>query len=80
MEAECSGHRFSAKGGETLDKGWKIYAEDVGETLLPEGLAEGQRISVNMAAVKEGQTSPPKRYTEGSLLAAMETAGAKDMP
>ena len=35
---------------------------------------------VDMAAVKEGQTSPPKRYTEGTLLAAMETAGAKDMP
>ena len=80
VEAECSGHRFSAKGRDTLDKGWKIYAEDVGETLLPEGLREGQRMPVDMAAVKEGQTSPPKHYTEGTLLAAMETAGAKDMP
>ena len=80
VEAECVGHDFSAKGRETLEKGWKAYAEDVGETLLPEGLAEGQRMPVDMAAVKEGQTSPPKRYTEGTLLAAMETAGAKDMP
>ena len=80
VEAECVGHNFSAKGRETLDKGWKIYAEDVGETLLPKGLREGQRMPADMAAVKEGQTSPPTRYTEGTLLAAMETAGAKDMP
>jgi len=76
VEAECVGHNFSAKGRETLGKGWKIYAEDVSETLLPEGLREGQRMPVDMATVKEGQTSPPKRYTEGTLLAAMETAGA----
>ena len=32
------------------------------------------------AGVREGKTSPPKHYTEDSLLAAMETAGAADAP
>ena len=30
--------------------------------------------------MKEGKTTPPKQYTEDTLLAAMETAGAEDMP
>ena len=33
-----------------------------------------------MAAVKEGKTTPPAHFTEGTLLAAMEAAGAADMP
>ena len=46
---------------------------------LPE-LAEGQALPVGGAAVKEGKTSPPKHFSEDTLLAAMEAAGAKDMP
>ena len=46
---------------------------------LPE-LAEGQELPVAGAAVKEGKTTPPKHFTEDTLLSAMETAGAKDMP
>ena len=45
---------------------------------LPE-LAEGQSFSV-MANVSEHFTSPPKAYTEDTLLSAMERAGAEDMP
>ena len=80
LEAECAGHRFSAKGTETLEKGWKAYDAPTGERLLPEGLTEGQRIPVDMAIVITEETSPPQHYTEGTLLAAMETAGAEDMP
>ena len=46
---------------------------------LPE-LTEGQELPVTGAAVKEGKTTPPKHFSEDTLLAAMETAGAKDMP
>ena len=49
-------------------------------SVLPDGLKEGQAITAASVAIKEGKTSPPKHYTEDSLLAAMETAGAKDMP
>ena len=44
---------------------------------LPE-LTEGQKLPVAGAAVKEGKTSPPKHFSEDTLLAAMETAGAKE--
>ncbi len=43
-------------------------------------LADGQILQVSTASVKEGKTNPPKRYTEASLLAAMESAGDQDMP
>ena len=43
---------------------------------LPE-LREGQQLAVT-AAVHAGQTAPPSRYTDASLLRAMETAGAQE--
>ncbi len=46
---------------------------------LPE-LTEGQTLPLSGAAVKEGKTSPPKHFSEDTLLAAMETAGTKNMP
>ena len=46
---------------------------------MPE-LTEGQTIPISAAVVKEGQTAPPKHYTEDTILSSMETAGAKDMP
>ena len=30
--------------------------------------------------MKEGKTTPPKHYTEDTILASMESAGAEDMP
>ena len=45
---------------------------------LPE-LSEGQTLPLSNAAVKEGKTSPPKHFTEDTLLSAMETAGKDDM-
>jgi len=46
---------------------------------LPE-LSKGQTFESVTATVREGKTSPPKRYTEDTLLSAMETAGAEDFP
>lgn len=46
---------------------------------LPE-LSEGQTLPLSSAAVKEGKTSPPKHFTEDTLLSAMETAGKENMP
>ena len=39
------------------------------------GLKKGQTVSVNGYEIKEGKTSPPKRYTSGSMVLAMENAG-----
>ena len=46
---------------------------------LPE-LSEGQTLPLSGATVKEGKTSPPKHFTEDTLLHAMETASVDSMP
>lgn len=80
VTVECGGCILSAKGKTVLSMGWKAYqGGEQSDTSLPE-LAEGQAMPVTKAVVKAGKTSPPKPYTEDTLLAAMEAAGAKDMP
>lgn len=90
---DCQGHSFTAKGKTVLQAGWKeverLYRMGLKES-KPEDdentdaslpvLQEGQIFETVSASVREGKTSPPKHYTEDSLLAAMETAGAGDMP
>lgn len=87
----CAGSEFAAKGKTVLVPGWKEIdqrfrstlkadGEEETETLntLPE-LTEGQSYSV-VSDISEHFTSPPKAYTEDTLLSAMERAGAEDMP
>ena len=70
----------TAKGKTILQTGWKQYSGgETVETPLPEP-TEGSALPVDAASVKEGKTTPPKHYTEDTLLAAMENAGAKDAP
>ena len=90
---ESEGYTFTAKGKTVLHEGWKGIEQafraslkqkqpedgDENTSRLPE-LKEGQRFEKADATIREGKTSPPKHYTEDSLLAAMETAGAEDMP
>ncbi|MEY8232363.1 DNA topoisomerase 3 [Oscillospiraceae bacterium 50-16] len=88
----CAGQEFTAKGKTVLAAGWKDIDrrfraslktdadEDGGDVAeLPE-LAEGQVFEDVAASVTEHYTSPPKPYTEDTLLSAMERAGAEDMP
>ena len=42
---------------------------------LAKTLKKGDVVSVNGFEIKEGKTSPPKRYTSGSMILAMENAG-----
>ena len=77
---ECGGYLFIAKGKEVLSKGWKAYLDrDLSENSLPE-LKENAEIPVKSAAIKEGFTTPPPHFTEDTILHAMETASAKEMP
>ena len=89
VQIECAGQTFTAKGKTVLDEGWKAVervilgnsAEKVEETL--EILTEAQdkeTLPVRDAQLKEGRTTPPKHFTEDTLLAAMESAGADTMP
>lgn len=77
---DCGGNVFAAKGKTILHMGWRAYTEKgKQDSTLPE-LSEGQMLSVSSCAVKEGRTTPPKHFTEDTLLSAMETAGKEDMP
>ena len=77
----CGGHSFTAKGRTILSPGWRVYdLEKREKDNIPPELTEGQSIPITAAAVKEGRTTPPKHYTEDTLLSSMETAGEKDMP
>ena len=77
---ECGGYFFAAKGKTVLDTGWKAYVQqEQADKPLP-AMTEGDAVFVSNVTVKEGKTSAPKHFTEDSILAAMETAGAKEMP
>ena len=77
---DCGGNAFAAKGKTILHMGWRAYTEKgKQDSTLPE-LSEGQSLSVSSCAVKEGRTTPPKHFTEDTLLAAMENASKEDMP
>ncbi len=74
------GETFTAKGKRVLSQGWKAaynrsfqLEEDEDEQAqnLPE-LSQGQKLKVESVALKPGKTSPPARYTEATLLSAME--------
>ena len=88
----CAGQEFTAKGKTVLAAGWKDIdrrfraslktdTDEDGETVteLPT-ITEGQVFEDVAASVTEHFTSPPKPYTEDTLLSAMERAGAEDMP
>ena len=93
VTVECAGVEFSAKGRTVKHPGWRAldaaYCANLKNTpepdketeskALPE-LTEGQSLPLSGTVVKEGKTSPPKHFTEDTLLSAMETAGTEDMP
>lgn len=66
---DCDGKSLTAKGKTVLETGWKF--ENTEDKSLPE-LAEGDVIDISEVAVKDGKTTPPKHFTEDTLLAAME--------
>ena len=76
----CNGTEFTATGRTILDMGWKAYAKQTDkkndEKSLP-AVSEGQTFTVQ-ASKGEHFTSPPKPYTEDTLLSAMERAGNED--
>ena len=77
---KCGGHLFTAKGKEVLSRGWKCYLGcDANKESLPE-LKENAEVPVKSATIKEGFTTPPQHFTEDTLLHAMETASANEMP
>ena len=81
----CEGYEFRAKGKTVVQDGWKAIERRFKESLKSKEKDEPERslpslnekdiLSSVDASVTEHYTSPPKPYTEDSLLSAMETAG-----
>jgi DNA topoisomerase-3 len=69
--------RFLAKGRSRLEAGWQAIDPPQNtkkERLLP-AVEQGEEAPVVDLQLEEGQTRPPRRYNDASLLAAMERAG-----
>ena len=88
---DCGGHIFTAKGKRILSEGWReierIFRSSLKEKpedtdnggVLPD-FTEGQAFEKVETTITEHFTSPPKPYTEDTLLSAMENAGKEDIP
>ncbi|HEX8105229.1 MAG TPA: DNA topoisomerase 3 [Solirubrobacteraceae bacterium] len=88
LETTVAGHVFRTRGKVLLVAGWRgVYGEsaddgdrgasdddDGREQQLPK-LARGETADVREVASAAKETKPPRRYTDASLLGAMETAG-----
>lgn len=89
VAAECDGHVYEASSTEVVESSWlDVYDElktlvkqksDEKEPAtaapIPADVSQGAAYLVEEADVKEGKTTPPKPYTDSTLLAAMEHAG-----
>lgn len=88
VKAECEGTEFSVKGKTVLHKGFTDIEEAFAKTLkekkqkrdedekaIPQGVVSGMVMTAVNSFVTEHFTSPPKPYSEDSLLLAMENAG-----
>ncbi len=87
VETEVAGHVFRTRGKVMLVPGWRgVYGEEADaepregdedegrEQRLPR-LERGEAVDTRDIRSEEKETRPPRRYSEGSLLGAMETAG-----
>jgi DNA topoisomerase-3 len=87
IETRCEGHLFRSRGKVMVEAGWRaVYGEEADETRgpgkddeereqqLPQ-LVEGESVTCAQAESLAKRTKPPARYSEGTLLRAMETAG-----
>ena len=87
LEIDVSSERFFVSARELLEEGYlkvkntfssKDEKDRDGDEALAKGLAslkKGDMLDVKGYSVKEGETTPPKRYTSGSMILAMENAG-----
>lgn len=84
VEGNAAGYSFAAKGRSVKDPGWKaVYeegfqedeedteAQEMKDQSLPD-FHKGQRIQIEKIQLTSGKTKPPARFTEATLLAAME--------
>lgn len=80
IEGKAQGERLIAQGKVIISKGWrKLYdkvdednsEEDIKEQVLPK-VNKGDKFKIESVSLNKGQTKPPARFNEGTLLSAME--------
>jgi DNA topoisomerase III len=86
VETTVTDHAFRTSGRRLVEAGWKsVYGEEArapdareddsgGDQQLPK-LEQGESVETRSVESLRKETQPPRRFTEASLLAAMETAG-----
>lgn len=80
----CQGQNFTAKYRNVLQPGYMVKPvpfvepEKNKDVPFPKKMEQGMVLPVVRAEKKQSFTSPPKVYTEDTLLSAMETAGNKE--
>jgi len=77
VEAEIGSETFHAKGKVVKKQGWKViydrhFEEDADDGQTLPSLKKGDQLSSLKLVLKQGETKPPERFTEGTLLKAME--------
>jgi DNA topoisomerase-3 len=87
VETRCEDHLFRSRGKVMIEAGWRaVYGEEADDTRGPSKedeereqklpqLAQGEGVTCAEAESLAKRTKPPARYSEGTLLRAMETAG-----
>lgn len=91
VEAWCGNHVFQAKGSTIVEAGYKkiedtfsnLFKKEKAEkqkngVSIPINIAEGDRFHHADTKVEKRFTSPPKPFSEDTLLSAMENAGKKE--
>jgi DNA topoisomerase III len=85
VETTVAEHVFRTSGRRLVEPGWKsVYGEEAeaprgdddsgGDQLLPK-LEQGERVETLSVESMRKETQPPRRFSDASLLGAMETAG-----
>ncbi len=86
VETTVADHVFRTSGRVLMEAGWRsVYGQEVdtgggteddsgGDQMLPK-LEQGEQVDVRRVESLRKETQPPRRFTEASLLGAMEAAG-----
>ena len=81
ISAKCADVELGTKGKTIIEQGFKVFDlksdNKQEENPLPL-MAEGEVLDISSSEIKVGKTSPPKQFTEDTILSAMENAGRNE--
>ncbi len=76
VDLECEGEQFFSRGSRVLQEGWmRYYTYGRKKDVILPALQQGDELRVEEKELGEGETQPPARYSQGTLIAKMEDLG-----